>query len=153
MNWGFMNDTDDLRFPNPVDLHVGARIRLRRRMQGVSQEKLADALGLTFQQVQKYERGANRVSASKLYEIAAALRAPVAYFFDGLADPTGPEPQGEAAAPSDEQTLHAFLMTAEGLELARLFPQLPRGPVRRRFLDLLRAMVGGEAGEDDLDQG
>ena len=85
-----MNDlAAEIRLPNPVDLHVGARIRLRRRMQGVSQEKLADALGLTFQQVQKYERGANRVSASKLYEIAAALRAPVAYFFDGLADPTG----------------------------------------------------------------
>ena len=92
-----MNDlATEIRLPNPVDLHVGARIRLRRRMQGVSQEKLADALGLTFQQVQKYERGANRVSASKLYEIAAALRAPVAYFFDGLADPTGDELDGAA---------------------------------------------------------
>src|SRR5713226_5149805 len=85
---GTMTDLLESRLPNPVDLHVGARIRLRRRMQGVSQEKLADALGLTFQQVQKYERGANRVSASKLYEIAAALHAPVSYFFDGLADPS-----------------------------------------------------------------
>ncbi len=100
-----MNDlATEIRLPNPVDLHVGARIRLRRRMQGVSQEKLADALGLTFQQVQKYERGANRVSASKLYEIAAALRAPVAYFFDGLADPTGDELDGvRPAAASDEE--------------------------------------------------
>src|SRR5579862_4487027 len=128
------------RNPNPIDLHVGARIRMRRRMLGVSQEKLADALGLTFQQVQKYERGANRVSASKLYEIAAALRSPVAYFFDGLADPSGSEGEGEDAGPSDEQTVHAFLMTAEGLELARLFPLLTRGPVRRRILDLVRAM-------------
>jgi transcriptional regulator with XRE-family HTH domain len=142
-----MNDTADTRLPNPVDLHVGARIRLRRRMQGVSQEKLADALGLTFQQVQKYERGANRVSASKLYEIAAALRSPVAYFFDGLADPS--EHAGEGEGPSGEQTVHAFLMTAEGLELAQLFPRLPRGPVRRRFLDLVRAMVGVEPDEDE----
>jgi transcriptional regulator with XRE-family HTH domain len=145
-----MNDLVDIRLPNPVDLHVGARIRLRRRMQGVSQERLADALGLTFQQVQKYERGANRVSASKLYEIAAALRAPVAYFFDGLADPAG-DGAGEEASSSDEHDVHAFLMTAEGLELARLFPQVPRGRVRRRVLDLLRAMVGGEPDEDEAE--
>jgi len=141
-----MNDLVETRFPNPVDLHVGARIRLRRRMQGVSQEKLADALGLTFQQVQKYERGANRVSASKLYEIAAALRAPVSYFFDGLADPAGDE--GRDASPSEEGLVHTFLMTAEGLELAKLFPRIGRGPVRRRLLDLLRAI----AGEDDFDE-
>src|ERR1700679_3443460 len=106
------DDLADTRLPNPVDLHVGARIRLRRRMQGVSQEKLAAALGLTFQQVQKYERGANRVSASKLYEIASALRAPIAYFFDGLADPVS-EPS-DTQRPSDEQTVHTFLMTAAG---------------------------------------
>ena len=75
------------RSPNPVDLHVGGRIRMRRRILGISQEKLADALGLTFQQVQKYERGANRVSASNLYEIARTLQAPITYFFEGLADP------------------------------------------------------------------
>ena len=142
-----MTDLLETRAPNPVDLHVGARIRLRRRMQGVSQEKLADALGLTFQQVQKYERGANRVSASKLYEIAAALKAPVSYFFDGLADPTSN--QSAEQGPSDEQTVHSFLMTAEGLELAKLFPGLPRGRVRRRFLDLMRALAGVDDIEDD----
>src|SRR5580698_3474137 len=105
-----MTDLTESRLPNPIDLHVGARIRLRRRMQGVSQEKLADALGLTFQQVQKYERGANRVSASKLYEIAAALHAPVSYFFDGLADPSSAD--SPEYKPSDEQSVHAFLMTA-----------------------------------------
>ena len=141
-----MTDLLESRPPNPVDLHVGARIRLRRRMQGVSQEKLADALGLTFQQVQKYERGANRVSASKLYEIATALQAPVSYFFDGLADPSTDE--GGATRPSEEQTVHAFLMTAEGLELAKLFPGLPRGRIRRRFLDLMRAL----AGVDDIEE-
>src|SRR5215212_8586427 len=83
-----MPDKDQDRMPNPVDLHVGARIRMRRKILGVSQEKLADDLGLTFQQVQKYERGANRVSASKLYEIARSLQTPVAFFFEGLNDPT-----------------------------------------------------------------
>jgi transcriptional regulator with XRE-family HTH domain len=141
-----MNDlATEIRLPNPVDLHVGARIRLRRRMQGVSQEKLADALGLTFQQVQKYERGANRVSASKLYEIAAALRAPVAYFFDGLADPTGDELDGvRVAAASEESTVHSFLMTPEGLELAKLFPNIAPGLVRRRLLELVRSLADEE---------
>jgi transcriptional regulator with XRE-family HTH domain len=141
-----MNDlAAEIRLPNPVDLHVGARIRLRRRMQGVSQEKLADALGLTFQQVQKYERGANRVSASKLYEIAAALRAPVAYFFDGLADPTGDELDGvRVAAASEESTVHSFLMTPEGLELAKLFPNIAPGLVRRRLLELVRSLADDE---------
>jgi transcriptional regulator with XRE-family HTH domain len=141
-----MNDlATEIRLPNPVDLHVGARIRLRRRMQGVSQEKLADALGLTFQQVQKYERGANRVSASKLYEIAAALRAPVAYFFDGLADPTGDEMDGvRVAAASEESTVHSFLMTPEGLELAKLFPNIAPGLVRRRLLELVRSLADEE---------
>src|SRR4029077_3697481 len=100
-----MNELLVSRLPNPVDLHVGARIRLRRRMQGVSQEKLADALGLTFQQVQKYERGANRVSASKLYEIPAALRSPISYFFDGLADPAVED--GAGSRTGDEQTVHS----------------------------------------------
>jgi transcriptional regulator with XRE-family HTH domain len=146
-----MTDLLESRPPNPVDLHVGARIRLRRRMQGVSQEKLADALGLTFQQVQKYERGANRVSASKLYEIATALQAPVSYFFDGLADPSNEE--GGNARPTDEQTVHTFLMTAEGLELAKLFPGLPRGRIRRRFLDLMRALAGVDDVEEEDREG
>jgi len=138
----------DSRSPNPVDLHVGARIRMRRRLQGVSQERLADALGLTFQQVQKYERGANRVSASKLYEIACSLKSQVSYFFDGLADPSTGEDSAPEAGPTDEQAVHAFLMTPEGLELARLFPRLSK-PVRKRVLDLLRAMTGVESDAEE----
>jgi len=127
----------DERSPNPVDLHVGARIRMRRKVLGVSQEKLADELHLTFQQVQKYERGANRVSASKLYEIARALSSPVAYFFEGLSDPVG-------ASGGDERpdvSMHDFLMTPEGLELASAFPKIKRSRVRRRLLELVRSMV------------
>ena len=132
------------RFPNPVDLHVGARIRMRRKIIGISQEKLAEELGLTFQQVQKYERGANRVSASKLYEIARALLTPVAYFFEGLSDPSEGSRTGFAETGAD-QFVHEFLMTPEGLELAMLFPKIPRGRLRRRLLDLVRAM--GDAPE------
>lgn len=138
-----MRDADD-RSPNPVDLHVGSRIRMRRKILGVSQERLADSLGLTFQQVQKYERGSNRVSASKLYEIAATLQAQVSYFFEGLADPAVADSTTE---PGAEQFVHDFLMTPEGLELANLFPKITRARVRRRILDLVRSMADEEAEE------
>lgn len=127
---------------NPIDRHVGARIRMRRKILGVSQEKLADSLGLTFQQVQKYEKGANRVSASKLYEIAAALQTQVAYFFEGLADPSA---EIDPKAQGTEQFVHAFLMTPEGLELAGIFPKVTRPAVRRRILDLVRSMADEDA--------
>ena len=139
-----MKEADD-RSPNPIDLHVGARIRTRRKILGVSQEKLAESLGLTFQQVQKYERGANRVSASKLYEIASALQTQIVYFFEGLADPS--QPIGEGIDNGAEQFVHDFLMTPEGLELAGLFPKVRRGAVRRRILDLVRAMAEEDSAE------
>jgi transcriptional regulator with XRE-family HTH domain len=118
---------------------------MRRKILGVSQERLADSLGLTFQQVQKYERGSNRVSASKLYEIAATLQAQVAYFFEGLADPA--IAADEQAETGTEQFVHDFLMTPEGLELAGLFPKITRARVRRRILDLVRSMAEEEAEE------
>jgi transcriptional regulator with XRE-family HTH domain len=138
--------SDTERHPNPVDLHVGARIRMRRKILGVSQERLAEDLGLTFQQIQKYERGANRVSASKLYEIAKSLQSSVGYFFEGLADTTG-----DGMAEGGEPFVHDFLMTSEGLELAGLFPRITRPKVRRRILELVRSMAeeevaGAEAG-------
>jgi transcriptional regulator with XRE-family HTH domain len=139
-----MREADD-RSPNPVDLHVGSRIRLRRKILGISQERLAESLGLTFQQVQKYERGSNRVSASKLYDIAATLQVQVAYFFEGLADPSV-TPEGEIA-PEAEHVVQDFLMTPEGLELAGLFPKITRARVRRRVLDLVRSMAEDEAEE------
>ena len=135
----------EARAPNPVDLHVGGRVRLRRKLVGISQEQLAAALGLTFQQVQKYERGSNRVSASKLYAIARTLGVPIAFFFDGLADPMEAEPS-EDVVHDAERAVIQFLGTSEGLELAKLFPQVPRGPVRRQVLDLVRAMA--ESGGD-----
>ena len=135
-----MTIAPEARSPNPVDLHVGGRVRLRRKLIGLSQEQLADALGLTFQQVQKYERGSNRVSASKLYAIARTLGVPVAFFFDGLPDPLDGD-QGDETQHRSERMVMDFLSTSEGLELAQLFPQVGRGPVRRQVLDLVRAMA------------
>jgi transcriptional regulator with XRE-family HTH domain len=132
-----MVKSDDLdRAPNPVDRHVGLRIRLRRKELGISQERLAEAIGLTFQQIQKYERAANRVSASKLFEMARALSTNIAYFYEGLSDQ--PAPVGEDK-PRD--AVQEFLLTPEGIELATMFPQIPRGRVRRRILDLVRALA------------
>ena len=131
-----MVTSEDDRTPNPVDRHVGLRIRLRRKELGVSQERLAEAIGLTFQQIQKYERAANRVSASKLWEMARALNAPIGYFYEGLAD--APAPVG-ADKPRDD--VQEFLLTPEGIELASSFPRIPRGRVRRRVLDLVRALA------------
>ena len=129
--------------PHHVDLHVGALIRARRKALGISQSELADWLGLTFQQVQKYERGANRVSASKLYEIAKTLQVPVSYFFEGLADPMTNEVDEVGAAA--ERVVTEFLSTPEGLELAEMFPKIGRGRVRRQVLDLVRAMADDES--------
>src|SRR3954470_9759921 len=124
---------DQERSPNPVDLHVGARIRMRRKILGVSQERLADDLGLTFQQVQKYERGANRVSASKLYEIARSLKTPLEFFFEGLNDPTSEQAFDEPP----NTVVHDFLVTNEGMELAAAFPKIKKSRLRRRILDMV----------------
>jgi transcriptional regulator with XRE-family HTH domain len=128
--------------PNPVDVHVGTRIRMRRKVLGMSQEKLAERLGLTFQQVQKYERGANRVSASKLYQAARALQTPISYFFEGLVEP---EAEDGSKADSTERAIGDFLSTPEGLELAAVFPKIRDAGVRRQMLELVRAMVRAEA--------
>jgi transcriptional regulator with XRE-family HTH domain len=106
--------------PHLVDIHVGARIRMRRKSMGLSQTQLADSVGITFQQLQKYERGANRVSASKLYGMAVTLQTSVAWFFEGM-------PPLESEGDGDKRTLavRRFMATEEGVELASLVPQLP----------------------------
>ncbi len=138
--------SDPARLPNPIDIHVGLQVRLRRKALKISQEKLAEALGLTFQQVQKYERGANRISASKLYEIARALRVSIAWFFEGLTDPTAEPVEGEEETEASPFA-RSFLMSQEGVDLANLFPRLPQRRVRRRLVELVRSLVEeGEAG-------
>jgi transcriptional regulator with XRE-family HTH domain len=135
--------SDQERVRNPIDVHVGLQVRLRRKELKISQERLADALGLTFQQVQKYERGANRISASKLYEIARALQVPIGWFFEGLSDPTLASVPGYSG---EIPFAHSFLTTQEGVDLANLFPKVTQRRVRRRIVELVRAMV-----EDDAD--
>src|SRR5947209_3163547 len=128
---------DQDRLPNPIDRHVGLRIRLRRKELGVSQERLAEAIGLTFQQVQKYERAANRVSASKLWEMSRALSTNIGYFYEGLADD-----KERPGSNVPRRSMQEFLMTPEGIELAAVFPKIPKARLRRKVLDLVRAMAG-----------
>ena len=122
--------------PSPIDIHVGARIRLRRKMLGTTQQQLADAVGLTFQQIQKYERGMNRVSASKLYAIAAALRTSISYFFEGLPDPV--ELASHEELPPNSPPLQPSF---EGLQVADFFTQIAAPGVRRNVLALIRALA------------
>ncbi|MGC1302714.1 MAG: helix-turn-helix transcriptional regulator [Caulobacteraceae bacterium] len=138
-----MEALNDDRSPNPVDVHVGDRIRRRRRALGISQDKLAEALGLTFQQVQKYERGANRVSASKLYQVARALHAPIPYFFDGLPDPAWTGGVGEAESAS---FTHEMPLTPEEREFASWLSRIESRRVRKRLLELVRTLA--DTGED-----
>ena len=133
-----MDASTDDRSPNPVDVHVGERIRRRRRALGISQDKLADSLGLTFQQVQKYERGANRVSASKLYQIARALQASIPYFFDGLPDPARAGGVGE-----DESAtfVHELPLTREERDFAACLSRIEDRRVRKRLVELARVLA------------
>jgi transcriptional regulator with XRE-family HTH domain len=127
--------------PNPTDKHVGARVRMRRMMLSMSQEKLGDALGLTFQQVQKYEKGANRIGASRLQQIAHILQVPVSFFFDGAPNAPGQAHDGFSEAPSPAY-VSDFLATSDGLALTKAFMRLKDPKLRRRIVDLVQQMAG-----------
>lgn len=129
--------------PNPTDKHVGSRVRMRRMMLSMSQEKLGDALGLTFQQVQKYEKGTNRIGASRLQQISHILQVPVAFFFEGAPSPFG-QSDGMREAPSPAY-VSDFLATSEGLALTKAFMRIKQPKLRRRIVDLVKEI----AGEDD----
>ena len=129
--------------PNPIDKHVGSRVRMRRMMLAMSQEKLGDALGLTFQQVQKYEKGTNRIGASRLQQISLILQVPVSFFFEGA-----PAPAGTAAGPGDAPSsayVTDFLATTDGLALVKAFMRIPNPKLRRRIVDLVEEMAGPDA--------
>jgi transcriptional regulator with XRE-family HTH domain len=132
------------RRPNDVDVHVGSRMRQRRKMLNVSQEKLADALGLTFQQVQKYERGFNRISASKLFDTARFLQAPITYFFEGLARPEAAEQAGVAPEPTTPAYMYGFLADPDGAELAAAFMKISRRRRRKVLVELAREFAADE---------
>jgi transcriptional regulator with XRE-family HTH domain len=130
------------RAPNPVDKHVGRRVRMRRMMLGMSQEKLSDGLGLTFQQVGKYEKGANRIGASRLQHIAHILQVPVPFFFEGVPHlPAQPEGIGDAPSPA---YIFDFLATIDGLALTKAFMRIKEPRLRRRIVALVEEIAGDE---------
>jgi transcriptional regulator with XRE-family HTH domain len=122
--------------PNPTDIYVGSRIRMRRKMLGLSQEKLGERLGITFQQIQKYEKGTNRVGASRLQAMSDALEVPVAYFFPETS------PAAQSSMKEEGATfMMDFLSTSEGLDLSRAFTRIRNPKVRRKLIELVRALA------------
>lgn len=130
--------------PNPIDVHVGSRIRLRRNMLGISQEKLGESLGITFQQIQKYEKGTNRVGASRLQAIASILNTPVSFFFDGAPGDSSAQPR---LAEENATYVADFLNSSEGIQLNRAFVKIADPKVRRRVLDLVKALAADPSSE------
>jgi len=127
--------------PNPIDKHVGSRVRMRRMMLNFSQEKLGGALGLTFQQVQKYEKGTNRIGASRLQQIAQILQVPVSFFFEGAPHALGHSSGGMSEAPSPAYVAD-FLATSDGLSLTKAFMRIKSSKMRRRIVDLVEQIAG-----------
>jgi transcriptional regulator with XRE-family HTH domain len=125
---------------NPIDKHVGNRVRMRRVMLKMSQRKLGDAVGITFQQIQKYEKGKNRIGASRLQHIAQILQVPAAFFFEGAPDLPAARTPNATASPD---TVMDFMATSEGLALAKAFMRITNMKVRRRIVDLVEEIVGG----------
>ena len=141
------NDEKGSRRPNPIDVHVGSRVRLRRMLLGISQEKLGERLGLTFQQVQKYEKGVNRIGASRLFDLSTVLAVPISFFYE--AAPAGearvqPIPGFAEAASNTDSAILEFLSTREGLELNKAFSRIADAKTRRAILELVRALAGVE---------
>jgi transcriptional regulator with XRE-family HTH domain len=131
------------RKPNPMDIHVGSRVRLRRMVIGMSQEKLGEKMGLTFQQIQKYEKGTNRIGASRLYQLAQIMDVPVQFFFEdaplAYATRTASMVAGFAESKT-EAFLLDFLNSRDGLELNRAFVKITDPKVRKRVVELVRAL-------------
>ncbi len=125
--------------PNPIDIHVGSRVRLRRNMLGMSQEKLGDSLGITFQQIQKYEKGTNRVGASRLQAISNVMSVPVSFFFEDAPSADGTPHKGFAEDGSATYVVD-FLNSAEGLQLNRAFMKITDPKVRRKIVDLVKSL-------------
>ena len=136
------------KVPNPIDVHVGSRVRLRRTMQNMSQEKLGEALGITFQQIQKYEKGSNRIGASRMQQICAALNVPVEFFFEDAPLPQGASPISGVAEAGSTSYVVDFLSSAEGIQLNRAFVRITNPAIKRRIIDMVRTLAD-ETGEPD----
>jgi transcriptional regulator with XRE-family HTH domain len=130
---------------NPIDTQVGNRVRIRRMLVGLSQEQLGDRLGLTFQQVQKYEKGTNRIGAGRLFEISCFLGVPISFFYEGLRDTSLPKTASAGAEISP--SVMAFVASGEGLQLSRAFKSIKDRKVRKRILDLVRSLSEDQDGD------
>lgn len=126
---------------NPIDIQVGNRVRIRRMLIGMSQERLGDLLGLTFQQVQKYEKGVNRIGAGRLFEVARILNVPVDFFYEGVNDASGANGANEA----DGAPVMDFVSSGEGLQLSLAFMKIKDAKVRKRVLDLVKSLAEEES--------
>ena len=129
--------------PNPVDIHVGSRVRLRRTLLGLSQEKLGEAVGLTFQQIQKYERGANRIGASRLFEFSRILDVPVSFFFDDMSERMKPVDTAGMPGLADQPQAPLEpdpLTRRETLELVRAYYRISDPQVRKRLFELAKSL-------------
>jgi transcriptional regulator with XRE-family HTH domain len=129
--------------PNPTDKYVGSRVRMRRLMLGMSQEKLGEKLGLTFQQVQKYEKGTNRIGASRLQHISQILKVPVAFFFEGVSGPGKQNEDGSSKAPVADY-VSDFLSSSDGLALTKAFSNIKDSKLRRKVVDLVEEIAGDQ---------
>ena len=128
--------------PNSTDKHVGSRVRMRRMMLDMSQTELGNDIGLTFQQVQKYEKGTNRIGAGRLHEISRILQVPISFFFEG--SPREPGVRGDSnAAPPVPTYVTDFLATSDGLALTKAFMQIKDANLRRRIVNLVQEITGG----------
>jgi transcriptional regulator with XRE-family HTH domain len=138
--------TDRESRPSPIDVHVGSRIRLRRTLLGMSQERLGESLGLTFQQVQKYERGVNRVGASRLFDLSRVLDVPISFFFDDMPDTLSanfggmPNRRSGGSAESQDPFGDDTLSRRETLELVRAYYRITDPAIRKRVFDLIKSM-------------
>ena len=127
---------DEPEQPHPIDVHVGARVAAYRRIAGLSQEALGDAVGVTFQQIQKYEKGTNRIGASRLFAIARTLDVPISVLFADLGEPTDPPPEGGTD------------LVCQGIALSRAFVSINDPIIRQHLLDLVRSLSGYAAADD-----
>jgi len=128
--------------PRPVDIHVGSRVRLRRTLLGLSQEKLGEAVGLTFQQIQKYERGANRIGASRLFELSKILDVPISFFFDDMPEAARTYSGGTGLQDLGQETFEADSLTRrETLELVRAYYRITDPKVRKRLFELAKSLA------------
>lgn len=132
--------------PNPIDVYVGARVKMRRTLLGMSQEKLGEAIGLTFQQVQKYERGLNRISASRLFDISKVLEVPISFFFEEMDEQVAelsPRMLAGVAELAEEPVTFDYdpMTRRETLELVRYYYKIPDRRVAKRLFDLVKSMA------------